>query len=102
MQFMGWPDHSIPNSTKNMISFCHQIRKRWEREDGMAVVHCSAGVGRTGTIIAIDIIYQALRAGEDVDVFETVLKLRSQRMSMVQAQVYIMLTTLGSCGFHIL
>lgn len=72
----------------------------------MAVVHCrlfmillqtfgiiikswfySAGVGRTGTIIAIDTLYQALRAGNDVDVFETVLELRSQRMTMVQTEV---------------
>lgn len=40
MQYMDWPDHGIPDSTKNIISFCHQIRKRWEKEDGMAVVHC--------------------------------------------------------------
>lgn len=40
MQYMDWPDHGIPDSTKNIVNFCHQMRKRWENERGMAVVHC--------------------------------------------------------------
>ena len=48
------------------------------------VVHCSAGVGRTGSFCAIDLAIKALQADNKVDVFSTIKHLRTQRMSMVQ------------------
>ncbi|KAL1505793.1 hypothetical protein ABEB36_005272 [Hypothenemus hampei] len=86
MQFLNWPDFGIPHGTENLLVFCHQFRNRWKSEGGMAVIHCSAGVGRTGTIMALDILVQALEAGEKLDVAKTVLELRRQRKSMVQSQ----------------
>ncbi|CAH1130400.1 unnamed protein product [Ceutorhynchus assimilis] len=90
MQFLEWPDHGVPIGTDNLLLFCHQMRNRWAFEGGMAVVHCSAGVGRTGTIIATDILIRAIEAGKKLDVFNTVLDLRRQRKLMVQTEKQFM------------
>jgi protein-tyrosine phosphatase len=49
----------------------------------------SAGVGRTGTLIAVDILVQHVRENKQLDVFNTVLKLRQQRINMVQTEVCV-------------
>lgn len=46
----------------------------------------SAGVGRTGTLIALDILLQTIRDNKDIDIFGTVMNLRRQRMRMVQSE----------------
>lgn len=51
----------------------------------------SAGVGRTGTLIAVDILMQTIRDKRKVDIFGTVLNLRKQRMNMVQSEVRTLL-----------
>ncbi|XP_050293524.1 receptor-type tyrosine-protein phosphatase O-like [Anthonomus grandis grandis] len=86
MQFVEWPDFGVPKGTDDLIYFCNQFRERWDAEGGRALVHCSAGVGRTGTIIATDILINSIKAGRKIDVFNTVLELRKQRKSMVQRQ----------------
>ena len=48
---------------------------------------CSAGVGRTGTLIGLDILLQCVKAKKKIDIFGVVLKLREQRPFMVQTQV---------------
>lgn len=50
------------------------------------MIHCSAGIGRTGTLIAIDIILQHLRDNKKLDVFGTVYRLRRDRINMVQKE----------------
>ena len=54
---------------------------------GPMVIHCSAGVGRTGTFMVVDTMLQRINKERDVDVFGCVSMLRTQRMSMVQTQV---------------
>ena len=54
----------------------------------MGLVHCSAGVGRTGTMLALNKIMEDIDGGaEDIDIFDTVLRLRSERVFMVQKLV---------------
>lgn len=48
----------------------------------------SAGVGRTGTLIAVDILMQHVQENKQLDVYGTVLKLRQQRINMVQTEVH--------------
>jgi len=51
---------------------------------GPVVVHCSAGVGRSGTLIAIDLLLKDLKSSNEPRVFSTVMDLRCQRYGMVQ------------------
>ncbi|KAJ8967194.1 hypothetical protein NQ314_003024, partial [Rhamnusium bicolor] len=86
MQYLDWPDFNVPNGTENMLQFCYQLRERLQIEGGYVIIHCSAGVGRTGTLIATDILLQNAIAAKNIDVFNTVLELRKQRTHMVQTQ----------------
>ncbi|XP_056643716.1 phosphatidylinositol phosphatase PTPRQ-like isoform X1 [Diorhabda sublineata] len=86
MQFLDWPDFKVPTGTDNMLQFCHQLRERVRLEGGMVIVHCSAGVGRTGTLIAADILLQTVNSGKEIDIYNTVLNLRKQRVKMVQTE----------------
>lgn len=86
MQFLEWPDFKVPTGTEHMLQFCYQLRERVRLEGGMVIVHCSAGVGRTGTLIAADILLQTANAGKEIDIYNTVLNLRKQRVKMVQTE----------------
>ncbi|XP_076749342.1 phosphatidylinositol phosphatase PTPRQ-like isoform X1 [Xylocopa sonorina] len=86
LQFKEWPDHDVPSDFEPMIHFCQIMRRNTTANKEYIVIHCSAGVGRTGTLIAIDIILQHLRDNRKLDVFGTVYRLRHQRISMVQKE----------------
>ncbi|PIO57684.1 Protein-tyrosine phosphatase [Teladorsagia circumcincta] len=59
-----------------------------ENTDAPVLVHCSAGVGRTGTIISVNYIRELIKSAEleSLDLFDLVMSLRKQRASMVQTQ----------------
>ncbi|XP_035468450.1 receptor-type tyrosine-protein phosphatase H isoform X2 [Scophthalmus maximus] len=86
--FTAWPDHGVPQGTKALIQFRRIMRWHMEREGVGAptVVHCSAGVGRTGTIIALDVLLQQLDQKRAVSVGAFVHKLRLSRPHMVQTE----------------
>ncbi|RZB89880.1 receptor-type tyrosine-protein phosphatase mu-like, partial [Asbolus verrucosus] len=86
MQFLEWPDFGVPQSADNMLQFCNQMREKANVEGGLIVVHCSAGVGRTGTLIALDILLQTIDHHRDINIYKTVLDLRKQRANMVQTE----------------
>lgn len=72
------------------------LRKDRKIPDGTIVVHCSAGVGRTGTFIATDIIMQKLKQEQKINIYDLVKKLREQRVKMVQSiEQYIFLYKLS-------
>eukprot|EP00039_Didymoeca_costata_P008757 m.115937 g.115937 ORF g.115937 m.115937 type:complete len:1251 (+) comp14219_c0_seq5:78-3830(+) len=81
--FTGWPDFGIPKSSNGVLDVLQRVSA--VEKNGPILVHCSAGIGRTGTFITIDINLQMLRDEQCVDIFGTVLNLRKQRMGMVQA-----------------
>ncbi|KAJ8247584.1 hypothetical protein GJAV_G00248000 [Gymnothorax javanicus] len=86
--FTAWPDHGVPETTELLINFRHLVREHMDEYSchSPTVVHCSAGVGRTGTFIAIDrLIYQIERDGV-VDVYGIVHDLRMHRPLMVQTE----------------
>ncbi|XP_052119640.1 receptor-type tyrosine-protein phosphatase alpha-like [Frankliniella occidentalis] len=86
LHFLDWPDFGCPASSVHVLQFCRTVRRHALLFPGLMVVHCSAGVGRTGTLIAVDILLQRLKAKKKIDIFGVVMKLREQRPFMVQCQ----------------
>ena len=86
--FTSWPDFGVPQEASAMLKFVRHVRGSVLPDHGPMVVHCSAGVGRTGTFIAIDILLQRMQEAECViNVQEVVCRMRAQRNLMVQTNV---------------
>lgn len=83
-----WPDHGVPESTQSLIQFVRTVRDYVDRSPstGATVVHCSAGVGRTGTFIALDRVLQQLDSKGSIDLYGCVFDLRLHRQHMVQTE----------------
>ncbi|XP_048580737.1 tyrosine-protein phosphatase Lar isoform X2 [Nematostella vectensis] len=85
-QFTGWPDHGVPAHPTPFLAFLRRVKFYNPPDAGPIVVHCSAGVGRTGCFIVIDSMLERLRHEETVDIYGHVTVLRTQRNYMVQTQ----------------
>ncbi|KAM4615531.1 receptor-type tyrosine-protein phosphatase beta isoform 2-T2 [Polymixia lowei] len=83
-----WPDHGVPETTQSLIQFVRTVRDYVDRSPttGAAVVHCSAGVGRTGTFIVLDRALQQLDSRGTIDLYGSVFDLRLHRSHMVQTE----------------
>ena len=66
----------------------------WNKHKGPLLVHCSAGVGRTGTFITVDMALEQAKKEWKVDIAGIVTRLRQQRMKMVQTEVDTHMVTL--------
>ncbi|NXK56998.1 PTPRK phosphatase, partial [Chauna torquata] len=85
--YLLWPDHGVPRNPAQLLCLVEMVNKRGsEAPAGPVLVHCSAGIGRTGTFIALDFLLKMAKAEGKVDVFHCVQKLRQQRVSMVQTK----------------
>uniref|UniRef100_A0A8C0ES60 Receptor-type tyrosine-protein phosphatase eta n=1 Tax=Bubo bubo TaxID=30461 RepID=A0A8C0ES60_BUBBB len=86
--FTSWPDHGVPETTDLLINFRHLVHEYSSQNptDSPTLVHCSAGVGRTGTFIAIDRLIQQVEMENTVDVYGVVYDLRMHRPLMVQTE----------------
>ncbi|XP_038605095.1 receptor-type tyrosine-protein phosphatase V-like isoform X1 [Tachyglossus aculeatus] len=86
LQYTAWPDHGLPESTGSIMAFVELVRERGRVAAGAGptLVHCSTGVGRTGTFIALARLLQQLEEEKTVDVFNTVYTLRLHRYLMIQ------------------
>eukprot|EP00111_Clytia_hemisphaerica_P000393 TCONS_00001087-protein len=85
-QYTAWPDHGVPRSSKEMLQFVTTVRFHQRPDDGPVICHCSAGVGRTGTYLCVDILVNKLQTENNVDVYGVVCLMRTQRCSMVQTE----------------
>ena len=86
--YTAWPDHGVPDNVMSVIRFIRHVRKLFPvSQDQPLLVHCSAGVGRTGTFITLDMMMQQMRAEDTLSVCQCVSNLRTQRMKMVQTLV---------------
>ncbi|XP_061236456.1 receptor-type tyrosine-protein phosphatase eta isoform X5 [Neopsephotus bourkii] len=86
--FTSWPDHGVPETTELLINFRHLVHEYSSQNpiESPTLVHCSAGVGRTGTFIAIDRLIQQIEMENTVDVYGVVYDLRMHRPLMVQTE----------------
>ncbi|XP_052512842.1 receptor-type tyrosine-protein phosphatase H [Budorcas taxicolor] len=86
--YVTWPDHGVPHSPDPLLAFWRMLRQ-WLDETvggGPPIVHCSAGVGRTGTLIALDVLLRQLECQGLVGPFGYVKKMRESRPLMVQTE----------------
>ncbi|XP_029468204.1 receptor-type tyrosine-protein phosphatase T isoform X3 [Rhinatrema bivittatum] len=84
--FTSWPDHGVPCYATGLLGFVRQVKFLNPPEAGPIAVHCSAGAGRTGCFIAIDIMLDMAENEGVVDIFNCVRELRAQRVNMVQTE----------------
>ncbi|XP_069109356.1 uncharacterized protein [Argopecten irradians] len=89
--FTKWPDHGVPEPFE-LLQFYKRIKNGRTEHKGPLVVHCSAGIGRTGSYIGLDALLLDGKNSQDIDVFAYVEKMRKGRMNMIQtAKQYEML-----------
>uniref|UniRef100_A0A8C1WZN7 Receptor-type tyrosine-protein phosphatase kappa n=1 Tax=Cyprinus carpio TaxID=7962 RepID=A0A8C1WZN7_CYPCA len=84
--FTGWPDHGVPYHATGLLGFVRRIKAKSPANAGPMVIHCSAGAGRTGCFIVIDIMLDMAEREGVVDIYNCVRELRSRRVNMVQTE----------------
>ncbi|KAM9770025.1 protein tyrosine phosphatase receptor type Db isoform 6-T6 [Menidia menidia] len=85
-QFTAWPDHGVPEHPTPFLAFLRRVKACNPPDAGPMVVHCSAGVGRTGCFIVIDAMTERIKHEKAVDIYGHVTLMRSQRNYMVQTE----------------
>ncbi|KAL0966396.1 hypothetical protein UPYG_G00294820 [Umbra pygmaea] len=85
-QFTAWPDHGVPEYPTPFLAFLRRVKACNPPDAGPVIVHCSAGVGRTGCFIVIDAMLERIRHERTADVYGHVTLMRSQRNYMVQTE----------------
>ncbi|XP_034139015.1 tyrosine-protein phosphatase 10D isoform X2 [Drosophila guanche] len=84
--FTTWPDFGVPEPPQSLVRFVRAFRDAIGTDMRPIIVHCSAGVGRSGTFIALDRILQHIHKSDYVDIFGIVFAMRKERVFMVQTE----------------
>ncbi|XP_064143373.1 tyrosine-protein phosphatase non-receptor type 4 isoform X6 [Loxodonta africana] len=84
IQYIAWPDHGVPDDSSDFLNFvCHVRNKRAGKEEPI-VVHCSAGIGRTGVLITMETAMCLIECNQPVYPLDIVRTMRDQRAMMIQ------------------
>lgn len=102
-QFMAWPDHGVPEYPTPILAFLRRVKTCNPPDAGPMVVHCSAGVGRTGCFVVIDAMLERVKLEKTVDIYGHVTCMRAQRNYMVQTEdqyifIHEALLEAATCG----
>lgn len=84
MQYVAWPDHGVPESSRQFIEFVQEVRQHRLGTVEPILVHCSAGIGRTGVLILMETAMCLIEANEPVYPLEIVRTMRDQRAMLIQ------------------
>nr|XP_046248901.1 protein tyrosine phosphatase receptor type Fa isoform X7 [Scatophagus argus] len=102
-QCMAWPDHGVPEYPTPTLAFLRRVKACNPPDAGPMVVHCSAGVGRTGCFIVIEAMLERMKHEKSVDIYGHVTCIRAQRNYMVQTEdqyifIHEALLEAATCG----
>ncbi|XP_008295321.1 tyrosine-protein phosphatase non-receptor type 13 isoform X2 [Stegastes partitus] len=84
LNYTGWPDHGTPSQPEQLLTFISYMRH--VHRSGPIITHCSAGIGRSGTLICIDVVLGLISKDADFDISDVVRNMRLQRQGMVQTE----------------
>ncbi|XP_044189135.1 tyrosine-protein phosphatase non-receptor type 13 isoform X4 [Thunnus albacares] len=84
LNYTGWPDHGTPTQPEQLLTFISYMRH--VHRSGPIITHCSAGIGRSGTLICIDVVLGLISKDADFDISDVVRNMRLQRQGMVQTE----------------
>ncbi|XP_053522399.1 tyrosine-protein phosphatase non-receptor type 13 isoform X15 [Artibeus jamaicensis] len=84
LNFTAWPDHDTPSQPDDLLTFISYMRHI--HSSGPIITHCSAGIGRSGTLICIDVVLGLISQDLEFDISDLVRCMRLQRHGMVQTQ----------------
>ncbi|KAG8505177.1 Tyrosine-protein phosphatase non-receptor type 2 [Galemys pyrenaicus] len=84
--YTTWPDFGVPESPASFLNFLFKVRESGSLnpEHGPAVVHCSAGIGRSGTFSLVDTCLVLMEKGDDINIKQLLLNMRKYRMGLIQ------------------
>lgn len=83
MQYTAWPDHGVPDSPQQFLKFTQDVRDN-RKDENPVIVHCSAGIGRTGVLVLMETALCLMEASEPIYPLEIVKTMREQRAMMIQ------------------
>uniref|UniRef100_A0A3Q2P6P5 protein-tyrosine-phosphatase n=1 Tax=Fundulus heteroclitus TaxID=8078 RepID=A0A3Q2P6P5_FUNHE len=84
LQYLAWPDHGVPDDSTDFLDFVALVRSKRAGQDQPMVVHCSAGIGRTGVLITMETALCLMECGQPVYPLDIVRTMRDQRAMMIQ------------------
>ncbi|KTG46099.1 hypothetical protein cypCar_00013562 [Cyprinus carpio] len=86
LQYVAWPDHGVPEDSSDFLDFVQSVRSMRE-ESVPLMVHCSAGIGRTGVLITMETAMTLMEKEKPVYPLEIITSMREQRAMLVQTSV---------------
>uniref|UniRef100_A0A8C3Y4Q9 protein-tyrosine-phosphatase n=1 Tax=Catharus ustulatus TaxID=91951 RepID=A0A8C3Y4Q9_CATUS len=89
IQYIAWPDHGVPDDSSDFLDFVCLVRKKRAGREEPVVVHCSAGIGRTGVLITMETAMCLIECNQPVYPLDIVRTMRDQRAMMIQTPVSI-------------
>lgn len=87
VQYLAWPDHGVPDSPDKfaeLVEHVKALQMQVSESSRFTLLHCSAGIGRTGVFMATSVMVEKLRKGLLPDGEAVLKELRQQRMNLVQ------------------
>jgi tyrosine-protein phosphatase non-receptor type 4 len=84
MQYMAWPDHGVPDDSSDFLEFVCRVRQNRTGMVEPTIVHCSAGIGRTGVLITMETAMCLIEANQPIYPLDIVRQMREQRAMLIQ------------------
>ncbi|XP_053554063.1 tyrosine-protein phosphatase non-receptor type 4 [Bombina bombina] len=84
IQYIAWPDHGVPDDSSDFLDFVCLVRQKRSDRNEPVIVHCSAGIGRTGVLITMETAMCLMECNQAVYPLDIVRTMRDQRAMMIQ------------------